>query len=475
MSESFSQLFESSTTQKQATPGNLLMGTLIAINNDKATIDVGLKSEGFVSLSEFKNSQGVLDVTTGDVVEVLLKSIDDGLGNTILSYSEAKTQKQWTLLETAMNDKQEVTGIITGSVKGGLVADISGVKAFLPGSLVDTNIINDLDSMIGQEIQALIIKMEEARNSIVISRKAVLLKATKSDRDQLIKTLKTGLEIEGIVKNLANYGAFIDIGGIDGLLHITDISWKRITHPSDKLTIGDKVTVKILKYDEDKQRVSLGLKQLTPSPWNNIMERFPIDKRVTGIVTTITDYGAFVRIDDGVEGLVHVSEMDWTNANPRPSKVVKTGQEISVVVLSIQESKHRISLSMKQAQEDPYKEFESQYKKGDKIRVVIKSITDFGLFVGLPGSAGIEGLVHINDVSEGYEYSANGNQVSTDLAKAYPKGHEIEVSILNIDTNKNRISLGIKQLHQDNLNDDIASLEAEQAPKNMLGDIWANK
>ena len=441
MSESFSELFENSSTQQNVKPGVLLMGTVVSINREKAIINVGLKSEGFISLNEFKDVRGELEINEGDIVEVALESIDDGLGHTLLSREKAKRIKMWRKLEEAMNSKEVVRGFVTGSVKGGLTVDIGVIKAFLPGSLVDIRPVKDFDFLQGQEIEALVIKMDEVRNNIVISRKAVMQEVNSADREALIEMLDTGKEVEGIVKNLADYGAFIDLGGVDGLLHITDISWQRVNHPSEKLSIGDKIKVKILNYDKEKMRVSLGLKQLTPSPWDNIFERLPIGKKIVGVVSNLTDYGAFVRIEEGVEGLVHVSEMDWTNANARPSKFVKLGQEVDVVVLDVQESKHRISLSMKQAKENPWEAFEGSHNRGDNINVTVKSITDFGLFVGLPG--GIDGLIHLADISW-------VKQSPDQIVSNYSKGQEIDVVILNIDAEKERISLGIKQLTSDN-------------------------
>ncbi|MCS5590963.1 MAG: 30S ribosomal protein S1 [Gammaproteobacteria bacterium] len=440
MSESFSELFENSESQQNVKVGALIMGTVVSMNREKAVINVGLKSEGFISLSQFKDVHGEIEIAEGDVVEVALESIDDGLGHTLLSREKAKRIKMWQELETAMNSKEVVTGVVTGSVKGGLTVDIGVIKAFLPGSLVDVRPVKDFDYLQGQEIEAIVIKMDEVRNNIVISRKAVMQEVNSADREALLETLEEGKEIEGIVKNLADYGAFVDLGGIDGLLHITDISWQRVNHPSENLAIGDKITVKVLNYDKEKMRVSLGLKQLTPSPWDSISERLPIGKKVTGEVSNLTDYGAFVRIEAGVEGLVHVSEMDWTNANARPSKFVKLGQEVEVVVLDVQESKHRISLSMKQAQENPWESFEGNYTKGDQINVVVKSITDFGLFVGLPG--GIDGLIHLADIS--WE-----KQSADQIVSDFSKGQELDVVILNIDAEKERISLGIKQLTDD--------------------------
>jgi len=440
MSESFSELFENSEIQQNVKTGALLMGTVVSMNREKAIINVGLKSEGFISLDEFKNINGEIEIVEGDVVEVALESIDDGLGHTLLSREKAKRIKMWQELNAAMESKEVVKGFVTGSVKGGLTVDIGVIKAFLPGSLVDVRPVKDFDFLIGQEIEAIVIKMDEIRNNIVISRKAVMQEANSADREALLETLEEGKEVEGIIKNLADYGAFIDLGGVDGLLHITDISWQRVNHPSEKLTIGDKIKVKVLNFDKEKMRVSLGLKQLTASPWDSISERLPMGKKVSGVVSNLTDYGAFVRVEEGVEGLVHVSEMDWTNANTRPSKFVKLGQEVEVVILDVQESKHRISLSMKQAQENPWEAFETNHSKGGKINVTIKSITDFGLFVGLPG--GIDGLIHLADIS--------WNKLSADqIVSSYSKGQELDVVILNIDAEKERVSLGIKQLGED--------------------------
>ena len=440
MSESFSELFENSESQQNVKVGALLMGTVVSMNREKAIINVGLKSEGFISLNQFKDAHGELEISEGDVVEVALESIDDGLGHTLLSREKAKRIKTWQELEAAMTSKKVVTGVVTGVVKGGLTVDIGVIKAFLPGSLVDVRPVKDFDYLQGQEIEAIVIKMDEVRNNIVISRKAVMQEVNSADKEALLEMLEEGKEIEGIVKNLADYGAFVDLGGIDGLLHITDIAWQRVNHPSEKLSIGDKITVKVLNYDKEKMRVSLGLKQLTPSPWDSISERLPIGKKVTGEVSNLTDYGAFIRIEQGVEGLVHVSEMDWTNANARPSKFVKLGQEVEVVVLDVQESKHRISLSMKQAQENPWDAFEVNFNQVEQMKELVKSITDFGLFVGLPG--GIDGLIHLADISW-------KKQSVDQIVSDYSKGQELDVVILNIDAEKERISLGIKQLSED--------------------------
>ncbi len=440
MSESFQALFENSKEQQNVRVGALIMGTVVSINREKAVINVGLKSEGFIPLEQFKDAEGKLEINEGDIVEVALESIDDGLGHTLLSREKAKRIKLWQALEAAMNTKEVVTGVVTGAVKGGLTIDIGVIKAFLPGSLTDMRPVKDFSYLIGQEIEVIVIKMDDIRNNIVVSRKAVLQKANFADREALLETLEEGKEVEGIVKNLADYGAFIDLGGVDGLLHITDISWQRVSHPSEKLTVGNKIKVKVLGYDKEKMRVSLGLKQLSASPWEGISERLPIGKKVTGVVSNLTDYGAFVQVKEGVEGLVYVSEMDWTNANVRPSKIVKLGQEVDVVILDVQESKHRISLSMKQAQVNPWESFEAMHNKGDKISVTIKSITDFGLFAGLPG--GIDGLIHLADISW-------DKQPAEELVANYSKGQELEVVILNIDAEKERISLGIKQIVRD--------------------------
>ncbi|MDP6974637.1 MAG: 30S ribosomal protein S1 [Gammaproteobacteria bacterium] len=464
MSESFSELFENSEIQQNVKVGALLMGTVVSMNREKAIINVGLKSEGFISLNEFKDVSGEIEIIEGDVVEVALESIDDGLGHTLLSREKAKRIKMWQELGAAMESKEVVKGVVTGSVKGGLTVDIGVIKAFLPGSLVDVRPVKDFDFLIGQEIEAIVIKMDEVRNNIVISRKAVMQEANSADREAFLETLEEGKEVEGMIKNLADYGAFIDLGGVDGLLHITDISWQRVNHPSEKLTIGDKIKVKVLNFDKEKMRVSLGLKQLTSSPWDNISERLPMGKKVSGVVSNLTDYGAFVRIEEGVEGLVHVSEMDWTNANARPSKFVKLGQEVEVVILDVQESKNRISLSMKQAQENPWEAFETNHSKGDKINVTIKSITDFGLFVGLPG--GIDGLIHLADIS--------WDKLSADeIVSSYSKGQELDVIVLNIDAEKERISLGIKQLGEDDFSKFAAANKKGSIVKGTIAEVDA--
>lgn len=439
MSETFAELFENHEQQKVKT-GTIIPGTIIQIGRGKVIVNVGLKSEGFIDINQFKNKDGKISIQENEIIEVALESIDDGLGHTLISYSKAQHIKMWTNLGIAMETKKVVTGVVNGKVKGGLSVEIGIVKAFLPGSLIDVRPSNDFDYLEGKEIEVIIIKMDEVRNNVVVSRKAVLQEANSADREALVAGLKEGQEITGIVKNLADYGAFVDLGGVDGLLHITDISWDRVNHPSEKINIGDELTVKVLSFDKEKMRVSLGLKQLTSSPWDNISERLPVGKKVSGVVTNITDYGAFVKIEGGVEGLVHTSELDWTNANARAAKLVKLGQEVDVVILDIIEKTHRISLSMKQALENPWQVFDATHSKGDKILVQIKSITDFGLFAGLPG--GIDGLIHLADI-----YWTKKS--SEEVAKEFQKGQEIEVLVLNIDAEKERISLGIKQLSED--------------------------
>ena len=443
MSETFSELFEGSQEQQNVKTDAIILGTVIQINREKVVVNVGLKSEGFINISQFKNNEGEVSVNEGDVIEVALESIDNGLGHTLISFEKAQHIKMWSSLGKAMDDKTIVNGIVNGKVKGGLSVTIGAVKAFLPGSLVDVRPIADFDYLEGQEIEVIVIKMDEVRNNIVVSRKAVLQEANAADREALVAGLEEGQEIQGIVKNLADYGAFVDLGGVDGLLHITDIAWDRVNHPSEKLTIGEEIVVKVLSFDKEKMRVSLGLKQMSASPWENLSDRLPIGKKVTGVVSNITDYGAFVKIEDGVEGLVHTSELDWTNANARAAKILKVGQEVDVVVLDVIEKSHRISLSIKQALDNPWELFDVNYKKGDTLTVQIRSITDFGLFAGLPG--GIDGLIHLADIS--WE-----KQSSESIAKNFKKGQELEVAVLNVDAEKERISLGIKQLAEDDFN-----------------------
>jgi len=457
MNGEFAQLFEADIRQADMRIGALLMGTVVSINQEKAIVNVGLKSEGVISLDEFKNSDNELEIEEGDVVEVELKSIDDGLGNTLLSRIDAKRMTQWRALGYAMENNELITGTISGVVRGGLTMDMGAVQAFLPGSLVDVYPVRDLASLVGQSIEALIIKMDKAKHNIVISRKAVLQQGNAENIERLMDTLQAGQDHEGIVKTIVDYGAFIDLGGIDGLLHINDISWSRISHPSQILTEGEKVTVRILNFDKEKKRASLGLKQLSSDPWDELAVRLPIGSTVNAVVSKIADYGAFVRIEEGVEGLVHVSEMQWSSGNVKPSTLVKVGQEVSVVVLEIQQDKHRLSLSMKSAQDNPWDAFANTYSSGDILDVTIKSIAGFGLFVGLPG--GIDGLVHQFDV-------ADPKPSADELVANYNKGQNIEVIVLKISPKEKRISLGIKQL------DDVSiSSTQDDALRPTFGDI----
>lgn len=436
MSESFAELFESHLESQQPRIGDIILGTIVKFSNQKVIVSVGLKSEGVIPLSEFNQPQDDSSIKNGDIVEVVLKSIDDGLGNTLLSYTEAKQAHIWSTIHNSIESKQHVVGTVTEIVKAGILLNINDITAFMPGSLVDIIPLKDFNHLLGQELTVIIVKMDRDRNSIVVSRKAVLQQENSINTDELLSAIKPGEEFHGIVKNLQNYGAFVDLGGVDALLHIADISWDRITHPSEKLTIGDKITVRVLKHDKDKNRISIGLKQLTSSPWDGIATRLPSGTRVSGVISNLTDYGAFLRIEPGVEGLVHISEIDWTNSSPHPSKVLKIGQRIDALVLEIQESNHRVSLSIKQAKESPYVTFSHTHNKGDKIPVTIKSITDFGLFVNLPES--ITGLVHITEI----DLPTN----SKDLSALYTKGQELDVVILDIDTINHRISMGVKQL-----------------------------
>ncbi|MEE2746550.1 MAG: 30S ribosomal protein S1 [Pseudomonadota bacterium] len=439
MSESFSELFENSEIQQNVKTGALLMGTVVSMNREKAIINVGLKSEGFISLNEFKDVNGEIEIIEGDVVEVALESIDDGLGHTLLSREKAKRIKMWQELEAAMQSKEAVRGFVTGSVKGGLTVDIGVIKAFLPGSLVDVRPVKDFDFLIGQEIEAIVIKMDEVRNNIVISRKAVMQEANSADREALLETLEEGKEVDGMIKNLADYGAFIDLGGVDGLLHVTDIAWRRVNHPTDALQIGQTVKVQVIRFNSETQRISLGMKQLEEDPWEGAKEKYPLEARYTGRVTNITDYGAFVELEPGVEGLVHVSEMSWTKKNVHPGKIVSTSQEVEVMVLDVDTDKRRISLGIKQCLSNPWASFETDNPEGTILDGEIKNITEFGLFVEL--SSETFGMVHLSDI----DWSLSGEAA----VQKYAKGDKVKVKVLSIDTEKERIGLGIKQLDQD--------------------------
>ncbi|HYL00235.1 MAG TPA: 30S ribosomal protein S1 [Steroidobacteraceae bacterium] len=439
MSESFAQLFEQSLANQRIRPGMILTGLVVDVTPDVVIVNVGLKSEAVIPLEQFKNERGEVEVKAGDNVEVALDSVEDGTGETRLSREKAKRARTWTRLEEAFNKSEIVTGVITGRVKGGFTVEIENVRAFLPGSLVDVRPVRDTSYLEGKPLEFKVIKLDQKRNNVVVSRRAVVEQEFSAERSALLENLQEGAVVRGAVKNLTDYGAFVDLGGIDGLLHITDMAWKRVKHPSEVVKVGDEVEVRILKFDRERSRVSLGLKQLGADPWENIARRYPPGTRVFGKVTNIADYGAFVEIEDGVEGLVHVSEMDWTNKNVNPAKVVHSGQEVEVMVLDVDEERRRISLGLKQCQANPWKEFAENYNRGDKVAGQIKSITDFGIFIGLPGN--IDGLVHLSDIS--------WDQPGEEAVRNYQKGQQIEAMVLSIDPERERISLGIKQLAKD--------------------------
>ena len=437
--ESFAELFEKSIETAELKPGSIIKAEVVQINKDFVVLNAGLKSEGFIPASQFTDENGNLTVAVGDSVEVALEALEDGFGETKISHEKAQRIRTWEVLEQKFNDSETITGIISGRVKGGFTVDVEGVKAFLPGSLVDVRPVKDPALSEGKEIDFKIIKLDQKRNNIVISRRAVLENEYKAERDEVLKNLQEGDVVKAVVKNLTDYGAFLDIGGVDGLLHITDMAWKRIKYPSEVVNIGDEVEVKVLKFDRERARVSLGLKQLGSDPWGDIAERYPVNSQTRGKVTNIADYGAFVEIEDGVEGLVHVSEMDWTNKNVNPRKFVAVGQEVDVMILEIDPERRRISLGMKQCQPNPWQEFDRKFSKGDHVKGQIKSITDFGVFIGLEG--GIDGLIHLSDLS----WDENGEEA----VRHYQKGQEVEAIILAIDAERERISLGVKQLSQD--------------------------
>ncbi len=439
VSESFAQLFEDSLANQRIRPGMILQGLVVDVTDDVVIVNVGLKSEAVIPVEQFKNERGELEVKTGDMVEVALDSVEDGNGETRLSREKAKRARTWTRLETAFNDSQIVTGVITGRVKGGFTVEIENVRAFLPGSLVDVRPVRDTSYLEGKPLEFKVIKLDQKRNNVVVSRRAVVEQEFSAERSALMDNLQEGAVVKGSVKNLTDYGAFVDLGGIDGLLHITDMAWKRVKHPSEVVKVGDEIEVRILKFDRERSRVSLGLKQLGADPWENIARRYPPNTRVFGKVTNIADYGAFVEIEDGVEGLVHVSEMDWTNKNVNPAKVVHTGQEVEVMVLDVDEERRRISLGLKQCQANPWKEFAENFNRGDKVAGQIKSITDFGIFIGLSGN--IDGLVHLSDIS--------WDMPGEEAVRNYQKAQQVEAMVLAIDPERERISLGIKQLAKD--------------------------
>ena len=439
MTESFAELFEQSLSEKELRPGAIVMGRVVEIRDDAVVINAGLKSEGIVPIYQFELPNGELEVEVGDEVEVALDAIEDGFGETRLSREKAKRSRVWTVLETAFEAEDNVIGQISGKVKGGFTVNIDTIRAFLPGSLVDVRPVRDPGYLEGKDLEFKIIKLDRRRNNLVVSRRAVVEHEYAAERDDLIERLNEGAVIKGVVKNLTDYGAFLDLGGIDGLLHITDMAWKRVRHPSEVVEVGHELEVRVLRFDRERMRVSLGLKQLGEDPWDNIDRRYPPTSRLFGKVTNITDYGCFVEIEDGVEGLVHVSEMDWTNKNVNPAKVVHVGQEVEVMVLDVDGERRRISLGMKQVALNPWEAFAATHNKGDKVSGAIKSITDFGIFIGLDG--GIDGLVHLSDIS----WMTPGE----DFIRNFRKGEELEAVVLAVDPERERISLGIKQLEQD--------------------------
>mgnify|MGYP000863478425 FL=1 len=446
MTESFAQLFEESLKDLETRQGAVVKGTIVAIQKGFVLVDTGSKSESAIPSEEFLNAQGELEVQVGDVVDVVLKAVDDGFGETVASRADAKRNEAWIVLEKAYDEQATVLGLVNGKVKGGFTVELNGVRAFLPGSLVDTRPVRDADHLLGKELEFKVIKLDQKRNNVVVSRRAVIESESSQDREEVLANLSEGAEVKGTVKNLTDYGAFVDLGGVDGLLHITDMAWKRVKHPSEIVNVGDEITVKVLKFDKDRTRVSLGLKQLGQDPWVAIAENHPVNSKLTGKVTNLTDYGCFVEILDGVEGLVHVSEMDWTNKNIHPSKVVSLGDVVEVMVLEIDEERRRISLGLKQCKPNPWTQFAETHNKGDKVVGKIKSITDFGIFIGLEG--GIDGLVHLSDIS----WNVQGEEA----VRNYKKGDEVAAVVLQVDAVKERISLGIKQLEEDPFNNFVA-------------------
>jgi small subunit ribosomal protein S1 len=445
--ESFAALFEESLTRKEMRVGEVITAEVVRVDQNFVVVNAGLKSESFISIDEFRNDRGEVDVGPGDFVPVAIEALEDGYGETRLSRDKAKRLAAWLELEKALETGDKVQGVISGKVKGGLTVMINGIRAFLPGSLVDLRPVKDTSPYEGKAMDFKVIKLDRKRNNVVVSRRAVLEQTAGAERDALLASLQEGTVVKGIVKNITDYGAFVDLGGIDGLLHITDLAWRRVKHPSEVLSVGDEVSAKVLRFDQEKNRVSLGLKQLGDDPWVGLSRRYPTGTRLFGKVTNLTDYGAFVEIDSGIEGLVHVSEMDWTNKNVHPSKVVQVGDEVEVMILEIDEDRRRISLGMKQCLPNPWEEFAQNHRKSERVKGQIKSITDFGIFIGLPG--GIDGLVHLSDLS----WSSAGEEA----VKQFKKGEEVEAVVLSIDVERERISLGIKQLEGDPYSSFIAT------------------
>ena len=446
MSESFAELFEQSLNDNQMQPGAIITGVVVAIREETVVVNAGLKSEGIIPIEQFYSETGELEIKVGDAIEVALVAVEDGSGETRLSRETAKRAKIWTHLEKAFDADEVVKGIISGKVKGGFTVDIGEIRAFLPGSLVDVRPVRDASYLEGKELEFKVIKLDQRRNNVVVSRRAVVEQEYSAEREALLESLHEGQVLKGVVKNLTDYGAFLDLGGIDGLLHITDMAWKRVKHPSEVVNVGDEIEVKVLKFDRDRNRVSLGLKQLGEDPWEDINRRYPVNTRIFGSVTNIADYGCFVEIEEGVEGLVHISEMDWTNKNVNPYKMVTLGDEVEVMVLDIDGERRRISLGMKQCSANPWDEFATTHQKNDRVSGKIKSITDFGIFIGLEGN--IDGLVHLSDIS----WNVPGEEAIRD----YRKGQEVEAVVLAVDAERERISLGIKQIDKDPLSNYVA-------------------
>jgi len=463
MTESFAELFEQSIASQRIRPGTILNGLIVEVGQDYVIVNVGLKSEAVIPSDQFKNEKGEIEVAVGETVEVALDSVEDGSGETRLSREKAKRARTWTRLETAFEKQEVVIGIITGRVKGGFTVEIDNVRAFLPGSLVDVRPVRDPSYLENKPLEFKVIKLDQKRNNVVVSRRAVVEQEYSAERSALLDNLQEGAAVKGVVKNLTDYGAFVDLGGIDGLLHITDMAWKRVKHPSEVVKVGEEIDVRILKFDRERQRVSLGLKQLGADPWQNIARRYPANTRLFGKVTNIADYGCFVEIEEGVEGLVHVSEMDWTNKNVNPAKVVHVGQEVEVMVLDIDEERRRISLGVKQCKANPWKEFADNYNRGDKVSGQIKSITDFGIFIGLAG--GIDGLVHLSDIS----WDLPGEEA----VRSYQKAQQVDAMVLSIDPDRERISLGIKQLAKDPFSAYIAEHPKNSVVKGVVREVDA--
>ena len=463
MNESFAELFEESLKTVDMVPGTIVTGVVIDIDKDWVTVHAGLKSEGVIPAEQFRNELGELNLQIGDEVQVALESVEDGFGETKLSREKAKRAEAWKILEAAHVAEEVIKGVINGKVKGGFTVDVAGIRAFLPGSLVDVRPVRETTHLEGKELEFKVIKLDQKRNNVVVSRRAVLEQANSVERDELLATLQEGQAVKGIVKNLTDYGAFVDLGGVDGLLHITDMAWKRIKHPGEIVNVGDEIDVKVLKFDRERNRVSLGLKQLGEDPWIAITKRYPEGARVKAKVTNLTDYGCFAELEEGVEGLIHVSEMDWTNKNIHPSKVVQLGDEIEVMVLDIDEERRRISLGLKQCQENPWDAFARTCAKGDKISGKIKSITDFGIFIGLDG--GIDGLVHLSDIS--------WHETGEEAVRKYKKGDELDTVVLAIDPERERISLGIKQLEADPFSEYVSVNDKGAVVKGIVKEVEA--